>query len=87
MELKLTTQTGRASTKSVELSDANFGIDFNEALIHQVVTAYQAGARSGTKAQKNRAAVSGGGAKPWRQRVLVVLVRELSAAQSGAAVV
>lgn len=68
MELKLTTQTGRASTKSVELSDANFGIDFNEALIHQVVTAYQAGARAGTKAQKNRAAVSGGGAKPWRQK-------------------
>ncbi len=68
MELKLTTQTGRASTKSVELSDANFALDFNEALIHQVVTAHLAGARSGTKAQKNRAAVSGGGAKPWRQK-------------------
>lgn len=68
MELKLTTQTGRASTKSVELSDDNFALDFNEALIHQVVTAHLAGARSGTKAQKNRAAVSGGGAKPWRQK-------------------
>ena len=68
MELKLTTQTGRASTKSVELSDDNFARDFNEALIHQVVTAYLAGGRAGTKAQKNRAAVSGGGAKPWRQK-------------------
>jgi len=68
MELKLTTQTGRASTKSVELSDDNFALDFNEALIHQVVTAHLAGARSGTKAQKNRAAVRGGGAKPWRQK-------------------
>ena len=45
-----------------------FGAEFNEALVHQVVTAYLAGARSGTKAQKNRAAVAGGGAKPWRQK-------------------
>ena len=68
MELKLTTQTGRASTKSVELSDDNFALDFNEALIHQVVTAHLAGARSGTKAQKSRSDVRGGGAKPWRQK-------------------
>jgi large subunit ribosomal protein L4 len=43
-------------------------VDFNEALIHQVVTAYLAGSRAGTKAQKNRAAVRGGGAKPWNQK-------------------
>ena len=68
MELKLTTATGRASKNSVELSDGNFGRDFNETLVHQVVTAYMAAARAGTKAQKTRAQVSGGGAKPFRQK-------------------
>jgi len=68
MDLKLTTATGKASTKSVEVSEANFGKEFNEALVHQVVTAYLAGARSGTRATKSRADVSGGGAKPWRQK-------------------
>ncbi len=53
---------------SVELRDEAFGVDFNEALVHQVVTAYLAGSRAGTKAQKNRAAVRGGGAKPWAQK-------------------
>ena len=53
---------------SVDVAEAAFGADFNEALVHQVVTAYLAGARAGTKAQKNRAAVRGGGAKPWRQK-------------------
>ena len=53
---------------SVDVADAAFGVDFNEALIHQVVTAYLAGSRAGTKAQKNRAAVRGGGAKPWAQK-------------------
>ena len=53
---------------SVDVADAAFGVAFNEALIHQVVTAYLAGARAGTKAQKNRAAVRGGGAKPWNQK-------------------
>jgi large subunit ribosomal protein L4 len=53
---------------SVDVAEAAFGVDFNEALIHQVVTAYLAGARAGTKAQKNRAAVRGGGAKPWAQK-------------------
>ncbi len=52
----------------VELSEGNFGVDFNESLVHQVVIAYQAGGRSGTRAQKNRSAVSGGGAKPWKQK-------------------
>jgi large subunit ribosomal protein L4 len=68
MDLKLTTATGKASTKSVEVSDGNFGRDFNEALIHQVVTAYLAGGRSGTRGTKSRSAVSGGGTKPWRQK-------------------
>lgn len=68
MDLKLTTATGKASTKSVEVSDDTFGRDFNEALIHQVVTAYLAGGRSGTRGSKSRSAVSGGGAKPWRQK-------------------
>ena len=53
---------------SVELSDTAFGADFNEPLVHQVVTAYLAGRRQGNKAQKNRAQVRGGGSKPWRQK-------------------
>ncbi len=53
---------------SIDVAEAAFGAEFNEALIHQVVTAYLAGGRAGTKAQKNRAAVRGGGAKPWRQK-------------------
>ena len=53
---------------SVDVADTAFGAEFNEALVHQVVTAYLAGARAGTKAQKNRSAVRGGGTKPWRQK-------------------
>ena len=53
---------------SVDVADAAFGAEFNEALIHQVVTAYLAGGRAGTKAQKNRSTARGGGAKPWRQK-------------------
>lgn len=68
MDLKLTTATGKASSKTISLSDDVFGRDFNEALVHQVVTAYQAGGRAGTRAHKNRSAVSGGGAKPFAQK-------------------
>lgn len=53
---------------SVDVRDEAFGADFNEPLVHQVVTAYLAGGRAGTKAQKNRSAVRGGGAKPWNQK-------------------
>jgi large subunit ribosomal protein L4 len=53
---------------SVDVADSAFGADFNEPLVHQVVTAFLAGGRAGTKAQKNRAQVRGGGAKPWRQK-------------------
>jgi large subunit ribosomal protein L4 len=62
--MQLVTRNGAG----VDVSDSVFGVDYNEALIHQVVVAYMAGARSGTKAQKNRSAVSGGGAKPFRQK-------------------
>ena len=63
MKLKL-----HGKTATVELKDSFFAADFNEALVHQVVTAYLAGARRGSKAQKDRAQVRGGGAKPWRQK-------------------
>src|SRR5210317_1136129 len=53
---------------SVDVAEAAFGADYNEALVHQVVTAYLAGSRSGTKAQKNRSAARGGGRKPFRQK-------------------
>ena len=53
---------------TLELADATFGAAFNEPLVHQVVTAYLAGARAGTKAQKTRAEVRGGGKKPWKQK-------------------
>ena len=52
----------------LEVSEATFGREFNEALVHQVVVAYMAGARAGTRKQKTRSDVSGGGAKPWRQK-------------------
>ena len=67
VQLKISKSVG-GSGGTLDLSDVNFGGAFNEPLIHQVVIACQAGRRSGTRAQKNRAAVSGGGAKPWRQK-------------------
>jgi len=57
-----------AGSGTVDVADSAFGADFNEALVHQVVTAFLAGGRAGTKAQKNRASARGGGAKPWRQK-------------------
>lgn len=68
MELATFTVGKKKATGAVEVSDAAFAKEFNEDLIHQVVTAYLAGGRQGTRAQKNRAAVSGGGKKPWRQK-------------------
>ncbi len=56
------------SKEKIAVNDTVFGSDYNETLVHQLVTAYLAGARAGTKAQKNRSAVRGGGAKPWRQK-------------------
>ncbi|PID33694.1 MAG: 50S ribosomal protein L4 [Thiotrichales bacterium] len=54
--------------KAVELDDAVFAGDYNESLVHQAVVAYMSAGRAGTKAQKSRSDVSGGGAKPWRQK-------------------
>jgi large subunit ribosomal protein L4 len=53
---------------TIDVAESAFDTKFNEALVHQVVTAYLAGGRAGTKAQKNRSAVRGGGAKPWNQK-------------------
>lgn len=64
MELKIKGD----ESQSLQLDEKTFSAPFNEALIHQVVVSYLAGARSGTKAQKTRSEVSGGGAKPWRQK-------------------
>ena len=57
-----------AASSEIQLSDAAFGRAYNEALVHQVVTAYMAGGRAGTKRQKSRAEVRGGGKKPWSQK-------------------
>jgi len=59
---------GNTAAGTVSVSDVAFAREYNEDLVHQVVTAYMAGARQGTRAQKNRAAVRGGGKKPWRQK-------------------
>jgi large subunit ribosomal protein L4 len=59
---------GNAESGTVSVSDVAFAREYNEDLVHQVVTAYLSGARQGTRAQKNRAAVRGGGKKPWRQK-------------------
>lgn len=66
MELSITTPSG--ANGAVGLADSAFGREYNQDLVHQVVVAYQAAARQGTKAQKNRAAVAGGGKKPWAQK-------------------
>ena len=64
MELAIRNENGR----TVQVSDQVFGADYKPGLVHQVVTAYMAAARAGTKAQKSRSDVSGGGAKPYRQK-------------------
>ncbi|MFL2531283.1 MAG: 50S ribosomal protein L4 [Porticoccaceae bacterium] len=66
MELAIATPKGKKGT--VEVSELAFGKEFNQDLIHQTVVAFLAGARQGTRAQKNRSAVSGGGRKPFRQK-------------------
>ena len=67
MELSVL-KPGNAAAGTVSVSDVAFAREYNEDLVHQVVTAYMAGARQGTRAQKNRAAVNGGGKKPWAQK-------------------
>ena len=67
MKLQLKNEAG-AGAGEIEVSDVVFGAAFNEPLVHQVVVAYQAGGRQGTRKQKTRSEVRGGGRKPWRQK-------------------
>lgn len=66
--MNLTLNAKGSAGQQIEVSDFVFGTAYNEPLIHQIVTAFLAGGRSGTKAQKSRSDVSGGGIKPWRQK-------------------
>jgi large subunit ribosomal protein L4 len=68
MSLQVPAIGNQDSAQPLNVSESVFGQDFNETLVHQLVTKYLSAARAGTKAQKNRAAVSGGGAKPFRQK-------------------
>ncbi len=67
MELSIQ-QSGKKKTAAMNVADSVFSVEFNEPLVHQVLTTYLAGARAGTKAQKTRSEVQGGGKKPWRQK-------------------
>ncbi len=69
MELKLY-KPGKKRAGKLKVADSVFAADYNEALIHQVLTAYMSGARTGSKAQKSRSEARGGGRKPWRQKGL-----------------
>lgn len=66
MKLKLVNKSAQAG--EVQVSDTAFAREFNESLVHQVVVSYMAAGRAGTKRQKNKAEVRGGGRKPWRQK-------------------
>src|SRR3989304_5797744 len=66
--MKLTVMNEAGTGTELNVSDAVFGAAFNEPLVHQVVIAYQANARAGTRKQKTRSEVRGGGRKPWRQK-------------------
>lgn len=68
MELQVVDTEGQGVGNVISISEETFARSFNEALVHQVVVAHLAGARAGTRAQKSRSDVSGGGAKPWRQK-------------------
>ncbi len=68
MATQLKIVSGGAGAQSLEVSEKAFGREFNEALVHQIVTAYMAAGRAGTKRQKSRAEVRGGGKKPWKQK-------------------
>lgn len=68
--MRVNVVSGAADTGSVDLADRTFAADYNEPLVHQVVTAYMARSRRGAKSGKSRAEVRGGGAKPWRQKGL-----------------
>ena len=67
MKLKIE-KSGRKQSSTMSVADSVFAVDFNEPLVHQVLVSYMAGSRSGTKSQKSRSEVRGGGRKPWRQK-------------------
>ena len=68
MTLQIPAINDQDSASAADVAEQVFGQEFNETLVHQLVVRHLAGARAGTKAQKNRASVAGGGAKPWRQK-------------------
>ena len=68
MDLNIVSATDGSIKGTLQIEEEVFGAKYNETLVHQLVVAYQAGGRSGSKAQKSRADVAGGGAKPWRQK-------------------
>lgn len=68
MALEISNYGENGPEAGIAVSDAVFGHKFNESLVHQLVTSYLAGARSGSRAQKSRSEVRGGGSKPWRQK-------------------
>tara|TARA_Y100000590_G_scaffold55194_1_gene57771 strand:- start:63 stop:680 length:618 start_codon:yes stop_codon:yes gene_type:complete len=67
MKLKIE-KSGKKQSSTMSVADSVFAVDFNEPLVHQVLVSYMAGSRSGTKSQKSRSEVRGGGRKPWRQK-------------------
>ena len=71
MELQIKNASGAVSGQ-LTLADETFTRPFNEGLVHQAVVAYLAGGRAGTRAQKTRSEVSGGGAKPFRQKLSLI---------------
>lgn len=68
MALQIPSINDQDSANATDVAEQVFGQEFNETLVHQLVVRHLAGARAGTKAQKNRSSVAGGGAKPWRQK-------------------
>lgn len=68
MKLSVLNPADGKAKSEIELSDATFGVEFNEPLVHQVVVAYRNNGRQGTRKQKTRSEISGGGRKPWRQK-------------------
>jgi large subunit ribosomal protein L4 len=68
MQVNITSLSGKTSSASMDLSDSVFAAPFSEGLVHQVIVSYMAAARAGTKCNKGRSDVRGGGAKPWRQK-------------------
>jgi large subunit ribosomal protein L4 len=68
MKVSIVNETGKAGGAQIDVADGVFAVAFNEPLVHQVVVAYQANGRQGTRKQKTRSEVRGGGRKPWRQK-------------------